>query len=444
MRAIESLFTSLVRHEYARSMTFGPISESGGLPVPRPGAVYQLYVHIPFCPVLCPFCSFHRVQYQPQLAARYFKSLRSEIRRYHEQGFVFDDLYVGGGTPTVNEGELLHTLDLCNELFPLGSISVETNPSDLRPDLLQALRRRGVKRLSVGVQSFDDELLKSMDRYEKYGSAETLYRALEGARGVFPTLNVDMIFNLPGQTEESLAHDLRTLVALRPEQVSYYPLMVADSARRRVTGSMGPLRKSDSRRMFEQIVAVLSPDYKRSTAWCFCTRGGSIDEYIVGRDEYIGAGSGAFSYINGVIHATSFSINGYCRRIDSGINAITRSKHLSWREQMRYDFVMKLFGLSLDRSWLQNRYGKAFYLTMAFELLGMWMLGALKISRQSLLVTARGEYYWVILMREFFNNVNVFRDEMRRQIRSEYDDLAPQARGAAAVSPGPAGIEQAD
>jgi coproporphyrinogen III oxidase-like Fe-S oxidoreductase len=444
MRVIESLFTSLVRHEYARSMTFGPISESGGLPVARPGVIYQLYVHIPFCPVLCPFCSFHRVQYQPQLAARYFKSLRSEIRRYHEQGFVFDDLYVGGGTPTVNEEELLRTLDLCNELFPLNSISVETNPSDLRPHLLQALRQRGVKRLSVGVQSFDDELLKSMDRYDKYGSAETICRALEGARGIFPTLNVDMIFNLPGQTEDSLARDLQTLVALRPEQVSYYPLMVADSARRRVVGSMGPLRKSDSRRMFEQIVAALSPDYHRSTAWCFSTRGGSIDEYIVGRDEYIGAGSGAFSYVNGVIHATSFSINGYCRRVDAGVSAITRNKRLGRREQMRYDFVMKLFGLSLDKSWLRHRYGNVFYLQMAVELLGMWLLGALKNSSQSLLVTARGEYYWVILMREFFNNVNVFRDEMRRQIRSEYHDLAPQAGAPAGAKLQRADMEHAD
>ena len=196
--------------------------------------------------------------------------------------------------------------------------------------------------------------------------------------------------------------------------------------------------------MFEQIVAALSPDYHRSTAWCFSTRGVSIDEYIVGRDEYIGAGSGAFSYINGVIHATSFSINGYCKRVDSGISAITRSKQLGRREQMRYDFVMKLFGLSLDKSWLQHRYGKVFYLRMAFELMGMWMLGALKISRPSLLVTARGEYYWVILMREFFNNVNVFRDEMRRQIRSEYDDLTPRVRATAAVNPEPGKLEHAD
>ena len=433
MRVIENVFTWLLRHEYARSMSFGPIHEEDGLPSPAPGVTYQLYLHIPFCLSLCPFCSFHRVEYQEQLADRYFDALRQEIRRYGEQGFVFDDLYVGGGTPTVNEEQLLRTLDLCNELFPIRGISAETNPSDLRPDLLHALRDRGVRRLSVGVQSFDDDLLRSMERYEKYGSAREIVRALEGARGIFPTLNVDMIFNLPGQTEGSLARDLETLLSVSPEQVSYYPLMVADSAQRRVAESMGPLRRSDSRRFYEQIVAALSPLYGRSTAWCFSTHGDAVDEYIVERGEYIGAGSGAFSFMDSTIHATSFSINGYCRRVAAGSSAITRSKQLDRKEQMRYDFVMKLFGLSLDKDWIAKRYGWRFYRDMAVELLGMRMLGALKLSGPRLSVTPRGEYYWVIMMREFFNNVNVFRDEMRHQIRSEYDALEKGVSVNAAV-----------
>lgn len=423
MRIVEQLFTGLVRHEYGRSMSFGQGGLAGSMPRPTPGKRYQLYLHVPFCPVLCPFCSFHRVEYREQEALRYFDALRREIRDYHERGFVFDDLYVGGGTPTVHPEQLMQTLDLCRALFPLGSISVETNPSDLAPDLLAALRERGVQRLSVGVQSFDDSLLRAMGRYERFGSGREIAGALDRALGVFPTLNVDMIFNLPGQDEASLLRDLSILRELRPEQVSYYPLMVADSARRRVTESMGPLRKSDSHRLFDQIVACLSPDYHRSTAWCFSTTGTAVDEYIVEREEYVGAGSGAFSYLDGSIHATTFSINGYCRRVQAGRGAITRSKHLSRREQMRYDLVMRLFGLSVDKDWIRARHGRRFYRVLAVELLGLWVLGALKFTGASLRVTPRGEYYWVIMMREFFNNVNVFRDEMRRQIRAESDAL---------------------
>jgi len=428
MRLIEELFTGLVRREYARSMSFAGPAEAGGQPRPRAERRYQLYIHIPFCPVLCPFCSFHRVEFHPQRAAAYFAALRKEMEQYHRQGFVFDDLYVGGGTPTVAPGELLQTLDLANRLYPLKSISVETNPSDLRPALLAQLRDQGVQRLSVGVQSFDDQLLRSMGRYQKYGSSAQICEAVSNIKGMFKTLNVDMIFNLPGQDLGSLAHDLQTLLYLRPEQVSYYPLMMADSVRRRMRSQMGPLRKSDSRRMFDAIVDALATSYQRSTAWCFSSQGETIDEYIVERDEYLGLGSGAFSYIDGVIHATTFSINGYCQRITNGSSAITRSRRLSRREQMRHDFLMKLFGMRLDKDWIKRRWGNEFYLRLAMELVAMWSLGALTLGGDSLSLTRRGEYYWVIMMREFFNNVNVFRDEMRRQIGAEFRAMESDGR----------------
>jgi coproporphyrinogen III oxidase-like Fe-S oxidoreductase len=420
MRLIEELFTGLVRHEYGQSMSFAGPAEAGGRPRPGTDRQYQLYIHIPFCPVLCPFCSFHRVEFHPDRVASYFNALRKEIEQYHQQGFVFDDLYVGGGTPTVAPTQLLKTLELVNRLFPLKSISVETNPSDLRPDLLGQLRDQGVQRLSVGVQSFSDELLRSMGRYEKYGSSEQICDAIRMAKGRFRTLNVDMIFNLPGQDFASLEHDLSTLLSLMPEQVSYYPLMMADSVQRRMSSQMGPLGKSDSRRMFDMIVEALSRCYQRSTAWCFSSQGEAIDEYIVDRDEYLGLGSGSFSYIDGVIHASTFSINGYCQRIGNGASAITRSRRLSKREQMRHDFLMKLFGMRMEKAWIKHRWGPEFYLRLALELAGMWSLGALRLRGPALSLTPRGEYYWVIMMREFFNNVNVFRDEMRRQIGEEF------------------------
>ena len=91
-------------------------------------------MHVPFCEVLCPFCSFHRVRYNESKTARYFEALRREIRLYHEAGFRFSDVYVGGGTPTVNADELLATLELVRDLSPVRTISIETNPNHLEPD----------------------------------------------------------------------------------------------------------------------------------------------------------------------------------------------------------------------------------------------------------------------------------------------------------------------
>src|SRR5206468_2548721 len=109
-----------------------------------------------------PFCSFHKVQYRASVARRYFASLRQEMQQYHEAGFRFTGAYFGGGTPTSEPEELVRTVAFARELFHVREISVETNPKDLRPELLGALRAAGVSRLSVGVQSFDDTLLREM------------------------------------------------------------------------------------------------------------------------------------------------------------------------------------------------------------------------------------------------------------------------------------------
>ena len=139
-------------------------------PAPAPGASYLLYLHVPFCEELCPYCSFNRVRLEAGLAARYFEGLRAEMRAYAGLGYRFDAAYVGGGTPTVLPAELGSVLRLARELWPIRSLSVETNPNHLTPEILRLLADCGVDRLSVGVQSFDDGLLASLHRLHRYGS----------------------------------------------------------------------------------------------------------------------------------------------------------------------------------------------------------------------------------------------------------------------------------
>src|SRR5512134_887643 len=179
----------VLRREYSAAMQF---AEDGVVRAPpvAPAKPCQLYVHVPFCEVLCPFCSFHRVRYNESKTARYFDALRKEIQLYHDRGFRFSDVYVGGGTPTVDADELIATLELVRSLSPVHAVSIETNPNHLQPEVLRRYRDAGVTRLSVGVQSFDDGLLAGMDRLEKYGNGATIRERLTAARGIFPTLNV--------------------------------------------------------------------------------------------------------------------------------------------------------------------------------------------------------------------------------------------------------------
>src|SRR5690606_20799524 len=147
-----------------------------------------LYLHIPFCVVLCPFCSFHRVEFKRGRAETYFRALRQEILRATDAGFRFGELYIGGGTPTVMPEELNETVKLVRELHPVRRLSTEANPDDLDDERLLPLRVSGVNRLSVGVQSFDDVLLQEMRRLETFGSGALAAERLKRVRGTFGTL----------------------------------------------------------------------------------------------------------------------------------------------------------------------------------------------------------------------------------------------------------------
>lgn len=418
---------AVLKREYRASMRFGPATAPAAPPaVARP---LQLYMHIPFCESLCPFCSFHRVQFREEKAVPYFEALRAEIRSYHARGFSFTDVYVGGGTPTIAPQELGATLALIRSLWPVRTVSVETNPNHLREPLLAQLAAAGVDRLSVGVQSFDDELLRQMQRFGPYGSGAQIRERLVAARGRFPTLNVDMIFNLPNQTGAMLERDLATLLELDVDQVSFYPLMTASSARHRMDRTLGRVTSGRRHEFYRRILAVLRPRYRASSAWCFTRAGPApadaalIDEYIVDHDEFVGVGSGAFSYVDGRLYATTFSLNQYRRLAGAGGSAITQSKCLTVKERMRYDFLVRLFGLSLPYADVERRYGRAFWLRMAPELAAMRLLGAIRFMPGRLELTDTGMYCWLLMMAEFFNAVNEFRDQMRLHIRAELEEL---------------------
>jgi coproporphyrinogen III oxidase-like Fe-S oxidoreductase len=271
------------------------------------------------------------------------------------------------------------------------------------------------------VQSFDDGLLARMERLEKYGDGAAIRRRLADVRGIFPTLNVDMIFNLPGQTMAMLDRDIDALLELDVDQVSFYPLMTARTARHKMQKSMGSADEGLRHAMYERVLERLLPSHRASSAWCFTRGEGKYDEYIIDESDYIGVGSGAFSYAGGAMYSTTFSLNHYCRRVERGQSGITQRRRLGLRERMRYDYLVRLFGGTLRREYIAERYGSAFWLLLAPELVAMRALGATRHDADALRLTQRGMYCWVLMMAEFFNSVNDVREQMREHIRAELD-----------------------
>ncbi len=413
---LEHLLTAYLKRKHAKVLQLDNFDHTR--PVrPRPGTEYLLYVHIPFCEELCPYCSFNRFVFEKDVAKAYFQALLEEMDLYAELGFDFAAAYIGGGTPTVLPDEVGRLLEKLRTMFRIKEVSLETNPNHLTDEIVGVLKDAGVNRLSVGVQSFDNGLLQQMERYHKYGSGEAISERLAQLMGTFDTLNVDMIFNFPTQTMGMLERDLEILQEIRVDQVTFYPLMVSAVTRKALASKFGPISYTQEQLFYKRILEVLGQTYSPGTAWCFSRKKSMIDEYIVDYDEYVGAGSGSFGYVNGACLANTFSIPDYVKSVHERRLPILAKKDFTIREQIQYDFMMKLFGMSLDVARAENKFEGRFMKSLRKEVYLLRMAGALAYDNGYLRLTPKGQYLWVIMMREFFTGVNNFRDVCRAAIK---------------------------
>jgi menaquinone C8-methyltransferase len=408
----EAVLTAFLKRRFSNVLQ---LDDFGSIAPPRPkaGKEYLLYVHVPFCEELCPYCSFNRFPLEKDLARTYFRSLEREIRMYAELGFDFPAIYVGGGTPTVLPDEMARILDALRSQFRVREISLETNPHHLTDDIVRVLKDCGVNRLSVGVQSFDDSLLRQMERFHKYGSGGQIRDRLTHYMGTFDTLNVDMIFNFPTQTMAMLERDLDIIEEIQADQVTFYPLMVSDMTRRELASRFGPISYGQEKRFYLRLSERLSKNYSCGTAWCFSRKKSMIDEYIVDYDEYVGVGSGSFGYTGGSCYANTFSIADYVRFVEEGRFPILAKRDFTETEQIQYDFMMKLFGTSLDVRKAEEKFHGKFMNALWKEIPLFRLAAALRNDNGTLRLTRKGQYFWVIMMREFFTGVNNFRDACR-------------------------------
>jgi len=413
---INQIVTKVAKREFSRSLKFedGSLPE---LPFCTDNKQRLLYIHIPFCEELCPYCSFHRITFEEPLTRKYFQALRREIKIYHEKGYKFEGIYVGGGTPTVLIGELAETLNLARDLFPIKDISVETNPNHLTLENIEVLRKSKVKRLSVGVQTFNDDLLKKIGRYEKYGSGAEIAERLKNTQGAFHTLNADMIFNFPGQTIQMLEDDLVMILKLNMDQVTFYPLMISDLTREIMKNTFGNADFSGEEKFYKLIVRRLEKNYDFSSAWCFSRKESLVDEYVVEFEEYAGLGSGAIGYLYGTCYSNTFDIEAYMASLEKGRLPLQASRKFDLHDQMNYDFLMKLFSTRLDIEAMQKKYDGKFLKTMWKEIAAFEIVRAYRYFPPYLHLTPYGRYLWVIMMREFFIAVNNFRDYCRKQVK---------------------------
>ena len=281
----------------------------------------SLYVHIPFCIAKCGYCDFNSYALETLLekghaaedwARRYAEALMEEtknrIEEYSLEGRKVATVFFGGGTPSLFPAEetrcVLDLLAASFDLKPDCEITLEANPGAAEAERFGALREAGVNRISIGVQTFDDEALKRLDRVHTGDDAERAFRSARAAG--FTNVSLDLMFGVPYQTIDMAARDIERALDLGPEHLSAYELTIEPGTAfhaRQAQGELNGLPDEDTAlRMWELRDSTLAEaGYERYEISNFARPGFACRHNLNywRRGDYLGLGAGAHSLIEG-------------------------------------------------------------------------------------------------------------------------------------------------
>jgi coproporphyrinogen III oxidase-like Fe-S oxidoreductase len=305
--------------------------------------------------------------------------------------------------------ELLSFISYLKDKFEVRNISLETTPQEISNDMLSSLKNAGIKRLSLGVQSFDDELLKSMGRMQ-CTSAEAKQK-IRLVLGQFETVNIDLIFNFPFQNLEKFRSDINIFKDMGIDQVTFYPLMPSPHKKSAMEQRFAKVNYFRENNYYKMILGeIYDQNYHPSTVWCFSKGNRMIDEYIVDYADYIGIGAGSVSLVNGVFYVNSFSLEKYAEKLKEHHLPIARRRNLSEKEYFRYYLLTKLFGTKVNKEQFKHQFGVEIYQKLGAELKLLKLAGAVSETAEEIRVNRRGMYIISVMMREFFTGLNTLRE----------------------------------
>ena len=366
----------------------------------------DLYIHIPFCRNKCPYCPYNRINYDETLVGPYTRAVLSEIEQYYLRlgKIEISSIYIGGGTPTTLIDELGIIIKSIREKFTItGDICVETSPSDLDEDIIRKLKDFGVDLISIGAQSFDDKFLKVLGR--NYTADKARSAVILALSSNFKSVNVDLMFALPGQTIEDVLGDLNEVSKLGVNQVTTYPLFTFPYSS---VGQYLKIRRVKMpnifrrRKMYKEIHNFFTQNgYQRVSVWGF-KKDNSPRYSSVTRDTYIGIGAGAGSRLHDVFYLNTFSVKGYIEATSTGRLPIALTMEMTPELRRYYWLYWRFYDTYIDSQQLRETFGKDVKLKIIF--IHAKLLGLIKENQHQIELTERGAFYIHLLQNYFILN----------------------------------------
>jgi coproporphyrinogen III oxidase-like Fe-S oxidoreductase len=366
-----------------------------------------LYLHIPFCRQICPYCPYNKELYHPEVAASYTDAVIKEIDLYAELvgNRPVTSFYIGGGTPTTMlYSGLDKILERIHKAFSVQcDIHMESHPSDLSLDNLKAIISMGVEHLSIGVEALQDPHLQALHR--PY-TAVQVRAAVEQALGQgFKCVNVDIIFALPNQSYGEVQQAGHLLVEMGVDQVAAYPLFKfpytkwAQIAAEKNYKSASIFKRRKMLGILERI--FYDAGFERTSVWAF-TRSGVPKYCSVTVPLYIGLGASGGSYLRDVFYLNTFNVREYIRALGSERMPIALSLDLSESMQMASWLYWRIYETRFKRSDFQKRFGREFDGVYGKYIKLLSLVGFLKDDGDEIVLSDNGAY-WLHVLQDLFS-----------------------------------------
>ncbi len=361
----------------------------------------SLYIHIPYCVRKCPYCGFYSTPYTSDGADDFINALGIEAARYQAEfsNRHFQTIYVGGGTPTALSREQIgKVLDIARNHFEISKgaeITVEANPYTITEDILDLLLERGANRLSIGVQSYSDEVLHKLGRLHTSAQAERAF--LLARSSGFKNIGTDLIYGIPGQTTAQWVDTLKTSVQYMPEHVSIYSLSLDEGSLFLEIAKTGNFEYPDddsAAEMYEYAITIFSrAGYRRYEISNLSLPGFECrhNRNYWSRGEYLGLGPGAWSFISPRRYRNIADVAEYARRLARGISPVAESEQAGPEQASRETLFLSLRtaeGLDLQR--YQREYGSIFSKKLKENMAPLVAAGLLAVNKGRATLTKRG------------------------------------------------------
>ena len=313
--------------------------------------VKSLYIHIPFCNKICDYCDFTKLQYFRNFAVSYLEALNDELKSYPIKDLK--TIYVGGGTPTALEDDLFEELLEIIDAYTDGvkEYTFEANPESLTLKKIRLLKDHGVNRVSIGVQTTNDKVLKMVNRDHAFVQVQKAVKSLK--KNGIDSINVDLILGLPHTSETILKEDLKNILSLGVKHVSCYGLTVNPHTVLFTKGFKEP--EGDVLRKYYDIVEETLTEngfvHYEVSNWAKPGFESQHNLTYWRNEEYYGCGLGASGYIKDIRYKNTINLSQYLTRV-----FVSEKEQVSERDKLTYQIMLNLRTFEgLDISFVQNK-----------------------------------------------------------------------------------------